>query len=127
MLSLDTPLPSSVPQIIIDNPEEDGSISPTKNRDNTLSSIVPKKREKFLSSQALPTSTTSDDEDELPTASDADTNLRSVEEMLEEEDPVEEILGDNSDDVVASTSDKLETFTAVPVAPHTVNSVIKTK
>ena len=120
ILSLDTPLPTTVPQIIVDNPIDEDNKSPTKTRDNALSSIVPKKREKFLSSQSLPTSTTLEDEDEI-TASDAGTNLETVEEILT--DSVEDILGDTTD-VMAVSSSTLQPATEMPVASQTLNTVI---
>ena len=108
-MNLDTPLPSNiqVPRIVTEHVGDEEIKSPTKAGPNTLSSIVPKKREKYLSSCAYPTSTTSDDDEKLaaPTSTNTENDVKPVEEVLP--DSVDELLGDGSE-VPAVSSTKTE-------------------
>lgn len=123
ILTLDTPLPTTLPKIVTDNSFDEDNKSPTKTRDNTLSSIVPKKREKFLSSHVLPTSTTSEEDDEIPTTSSSNTgnNVEPMEEILA--DSVDELLGDGAE-VIAVSSSEVEPMTEMRVGTQTVNTVM---
>lgn len=120
MLTLDTPLVTSVPKIVTDNSFDDVR-SPTKIKENTLSSIVPKKREKFLSSHVLPTSTTSEDE-EMPSASSSNigNDVQHSEEIIA--DSVDEFLGDDAE-VMAVTSSEGELVEPMPEIPLVTNTM----
>lgn len=120
MITLDTPLVNTVPKIVTDHSFDDVK-SPTKTKENTLSSIVPKKREKFLSSHVLPTSTTSEDE-EMPSASSSNigNEVQHSEEIIA--DSVDEFLGDGAE-VMAVTSSDGELIEPVPEIPLVANTV----
>ena len=101
MLNLDTPLPSNIqiPKIVTEHVDDVEIKSPTKT--GPLSSIVPKKREKYLSSHVYPTSTTSeDDEKHMPTSTNTENDVKPI------ADSVDDILGENSD-VLAVSSTKM--------------------
>lgn len=87
--------------------KDDEITSPTKSLDSPLSSILPKKREKFLSTHVLPTSTTSEEDEEIPVSSSI--NMENVELLA---DSVDEILGDHSE--------------VIAVTPPTTGMVIET-
>ena len=99
MLNLDTPLPSNIqiPKIVTEHVDDVEIKSPTKT--GPLSSIVPKKREKYLSSQVYPTSTTSeDDEKHAPTSTNTENDTKMA------ADSVDDLLGNDSDILDVSTT-----------------------